>query len=144
MSLSKGTIGLYLAIKKPDDRSSMEDALVLDGIDVSSFQSAEDLWSAFQERPVRMVITDRKFGTEFDGFSLARRIRKEFSLPYVFVVVLGSGSRMADIEAALASGADDYLIKPYNPAQIRSRVLIGLRWLRYIDSLFKKDMATKG
>jgi DNA-binding response OmpR family regulator len=57
----------------------------------------------------------------------------------VFVVILGAGSRVTDIEESLASGADDYLIKPYNPAQIRSRVLIGIRWLRYIDSLFKKD-----
>jgi DNA-binding response OmpR family regulator len=139
MSVSKATIGIYVAIKKPNDRSSIEDALVLDGINVSTFASAEELWNAFQQRPVRMVLSDRRFGTEFDGFSLARRIRKSFSLPHVFVVILGAGSRVTDIEESLASGADDYLIKPYNPAQIRSRVLIGIRWLRYIDSLFKKD-----
>jgi hypothetical protein len=30
---------------------------------------------------------------------------------------------------------DDYLVYPHNSFQIRSRVLVGLRWLTYIDSI---------
>jgi hypothetical protein len=30
---------------------------------------------------------------------------------------------------------DDYLLKPFNPIQLRSRALVGLRWLSYLDSL---------
>jgi DNA-binding response OmpR family regulator len=56
-------------------------------------------------------------------------------LPYVFVVALSAMSRIREIEDAQAAGADDYLIKPYNPFQIRTRVMVGLRWLAYIDSI---------
>lgn len=119
----------------------MEDALVLDGLDVSTFSSAEELWERFQERQARMIITDRRFGTDFDGLKLARQIRKKFQLPYVFIVILSTGTRLEDIENGLGSGVDDYLAKPHNPVQIRTRVMVGMRWLRYIDSLFVKDMA---
>jgi hypothetical protein len=36
----------------------------------------------------------------------------------------------------LAAGVDDYLAKPLTPLQARTRVLVGKRWLAYIDSLF--------
>ena len=42
---------------------------------------------------------------------------------------------MTLIEEALDAGANDYSIKPVNSLQIRTRVLVGMRWLAYIDSI---------
>lgn len=128
---------LYIAIRKSEDRSRMEDLLVLDGFDVSVFASAAALWEAFQHKPARFVITDRRFGDEFNGIDLVRRIRQEYPLPYVYVVVLSFMNRLNEIKEGLGAGVDDYLIKPYNQFQARSRVLVGMRWLAYIDSLFE-------
>ncbi|HNQ91039.1 MAG TPA: response regulator [Verrucomicrobiota bacterium] len=128
-------VSLYLAIRKEGERSATEDSLVLDGFDPSSFSSAAALWARFQERPARMVITDRRFGDDFTGIDLTRAIRTKFALPYVFVVVMSSLSRLNEIEEGLAAGVDDYLIKPHNRFQLRSRIAVGLRWLTYIDSL---------
>jgi DNA-binding response OmpR family regulator len=44
-------------------------------------------------------------------------------------------NRLHDIKDGLTVGVDDYLLKPHNPFQLRSRILVGLRWLNYIDSL---------
>lgn len=134
MSLFK-PVPLYLAIRKAPDRSAIEDSLVLDGFDPATFGSAAALWTKFQEQPARMVITDRRFGDDFSGVDLARAIRAKFPLPYVYVVVLSTLSRLSDIEDGLAAGVDDYLIKPHNRFQLRSRISVGLRWLSYIDSL---------
>jgi DNA-binding NtrC family response regulator len=76
---SLANTNIYLAIRNTEDRSQIEDHLVLDGADVSSFASARELWSRFQTRPVRFVITDRRFGADFDGMELVRRIRKKLS-----------------------------------------------------------------
>ena len=46
-------------------------------------------------------------------------------------------SRLQEIKEGLAAGVDEYLIKPPNPLQLRSRVLVGLRWLQYIDLLYE-------
>ena len=130
-------LSLYIAIRKREDRLRMEDLLVLDGFDVSVFANAAAWWEAFQRKPARFVITDRRFGEEFDGIDLVRRIRQDYPLPYVYVVVLSVMNRLNEIKEGLGAGVDDYLIKPYNQFQARSRVLVGMRWLTYIDSLFE-------
>jgi hypothetical protein len=47
-------------------------------------------------------------------------------------------NNLKQIKEALAVGADDYLVRPHNPFQLRSRALVGMRWLNYIDSLYEK------
>lgn len=129
------TISIYLAIQKEADRSHIEDQLVLDGADVSCFASARDLWRYFQSRPVRFVISDRHFGDDSNGLELVQKIRKDFPNPYVYVLIRSAMSQLEDIREGLNLGVDDYLIFPHNPFQIRSRVLVGMRWLTYIDSI---------
>jgi DNA-binding response OmpR family regulator len=136
---SLATTNIYLAIRKEDDRSHIEDQLVLDGADVSSFRSAAELWERFQARPARLVITDRRFGDELDGLNLVRKIRKHYQLPYIYVMMRSVGSQLEDIRAGLAAGVDDYLVKPHNQFQIRSRALVAMRWLTYIDSITWKQ-----
>jgi DNA-binding response OmpR family regulator len=129
------TTNIYLAIRRSDERSKIEDRLEIDGMDVSSFASAQDLWEHFQTYPVRFVITDRLFGTDFDGMELVREIRKNYHLPYVYVIMRSRLCQLKEIKEGLELGVDDYLIFPHNPFQIRSRVLVGMRWITYIDSI---------
>ena len=129
---------LYLAVKGRDDRSKMEDTLVLDGFNVHTFGTAEDLWTAFQQNPARMVITERRFGDGLTGLDLVIKIRKYHLTPYVYAVVLSTMNNLNQIKEALAVGVDDYLVRPHNPFQLRSRALVGMRWLNYIDSLFER------
>ena len=89
----------------------------------------------FQEHPVRFIITDRRFGSSFDGLTLARNIRKSFSLPYIYILMRSTMEQTKEIQVGLSAGVDDYLIKSPTPLQIRSRVLVGMRWLTYIDSV---------
>ncbi len=135
LKLLKRDIHIYSAIRNREDRSRTEDLLVLDGFDVSSFSSASDLWEHFQIRRARFVITDRRFGEEMSGLDLARHLRKHFVLPYVYVLMFSQMNTLSEIEEALLAGVDDYIIKPPNRFQIRSRVLVGLRWLSYVDSI---------
>lgn len=129
------TTKIYLAIQKDAHRSHIEDQLVLDGTSVSCFASASELWQHFQVRPVRFVITDRRFAEDFDGMELVRKIRKDYPRPYVYVMMRSAMGQIAEIKEGLNLGVDDYLIIPHNPFQIRSRVLVGMRWITYIDSI---------
>jgi DNA-binding response OmpR family regulator len=132
---------IYLALRTEKDRSSIEDSLVLDDFNVTSFRSAEELWEAFQARPARFVITERRFPGTFAGLELTQNIRHHHYLPYVYVLMLSVLSRFAEIQEGLIAGVDDYLIKPLNPTQIRARVLVGMRWLTYIDSVTAAKVA---
>jgi DNA-binding response OmpR family regulator len=115
----------------------LEDQLVLDGFNVTTVSTATAAWEAFQERPGRLIITDRRFDDGFSGLDLAREVRQHFMLPYVYIVMLSVMNRLKEIKEGLAVGVDDYLIKPHHPFQLRSRILVGMRWLNYIDSLYE-------
>jgi DNA-binding response OmpR family regulator len=123
------TTNIYLAVRDADEQSHIEDQLVLDGADVSTFDSAEQLWERFQQRPARLVITDRRFNEGMDGLELVAGIRKHFQLPYIYVMMRSVRSELEEVREGLAAGVDDYLIKPHNPFQIRSRVMVAMRWL---------------
>jgi DNA-binding response OmpR family regulator len=129
------TTNIYVAIRNSDERSHIEDQLVLDGANVSCFASAQELWQQFQTRPVRFILTDRLFGVEFDGMELVRQIRKSYQLPYVYVLMRSRLGQIQEIKEGLEAGVDDYLIFPHNNFQIRSRVMVGMRWITYIDSI---------
>jgi len=135
-------IRIYIAAKRPDDRAHLADSMVMDGFNVTPFANAGDLWSAFQMRPARIVITERRFEFGLSGLDLVGRIRQLQPWPYVYAVVMSSMNRMEEIEQGLEAGVDDYLLKPFNPVQLRARALVGLRWLCYLDSLQENQAAT--
>lgn len=131
------SLKLYLAVKRREARSSMEDTLVLDGFNIRTFATASELWEAFQQTPARIVISERRFADGFTGLNLVSNIRKYHPTPYAYTVVLSTMAKLNEMKEALAVGADDYLVLPHNPFQLRSRALVGMRWLNYIDSLFE-------
>jgi len=133
---SLAPVRIYIAIRRPEDRSHIEDELVLDGSSVSCFASANELWDHFRRRPCRFVITDRRFGDDgFDGVELLRCIRQHYPIPYVYVLMRSVTPEIKDLKHGLELGVDDYLVLPHNPFEIRARVLVGMRWLTYIDSI---------
>jgi two-component system cell cycle response regulator len=72
---------------------------------------------------------------ELDGPQVCREIRKKRQEPYVHIVLLTSKESKTDIVEGLESGADDYLIKPFDPAELTARLRTGLRILQLEDKL---------
>lgn len=63
-----------------------------------------------------------------DGFEAARRIRAAQSDTYI--IMLTGLNDEADVVAGLGAGADDYLLKPFRPRELRARVDAVLRRTR--------------
>lgn len=57
--------------------------------------------------------------TDIDGLEVARRIRR-FSDCYI--VMLTAQGEEADLLFGLESGADDYIVKPFRPRELRARI----------------------
>ena len=134
-------IQIYIAAKRQDDRSHLVDSMIMDGFNVTAFPSANDLWQHFQLRPARIVMTERRFEYGLSGLDVVAQIRRLHPWPYVYVIVTSSLNRMEEIEQGLEAGVDDYLLKPFNPIQLRARALVALRWLSYLDSLLQDQAA---
>src|SRR5438552_17689235 len=61
---------------------------------------------------------------ELDGMSVARRVREESDVP---ILMLSARGAVADRIQGIAEGADDYLPKPFSPAELVVRVKAILR-----------------
>lgn len=77
-------------------------------------------------QPVDLVVLDLML-PDGSGFDLIRRWRAEATSRPMPIIVLSSRDAEADRVAALESGADDYVTKPFSPREIVARVRAVLR-----------------
>ncbi len=80
---------------------------------------------------------------ELDGSEVCREIRRQQDGPYIYILLLTSRQSTADIVAGLEAGADDYLTKPFNPAELNARLLTGQRILRLEEELVRAREAMR-
>lgn len=64
-----------------------------------------------------------------DGLEVCRNVRQRENAPYIYLILLTSKDRREDIVAGLGAGADDYLIKPFDPHELQARLRAGQRIL---------------
>lgn len=65
-----------------------------------------------------------------DGLDVCRRIRGLIYQPYIYVILLTAETDKSAIATGLDAGADDYMIKPYDPDELRARLKVGQRVLK--------------
>jgi len=103
------------------------------------FQAVGDgleAWKILQEPGApRLVLLDWML-PGMDGIDLCRKIRQiAADGTYFYTVMLTAKDRKQDLLTAMAAGADDYLAKPVDPAELKARVLVGKRILGLQESL---------
>lgn len=72
---------------------------------------------------------------ELDGPGVCREIRSCRDQSYIYMILLTSRESKEDVVAGLESGADDYLIKPFNADELKARLRTGERVLHLEDRL---------
>jgi len=70
-----------------------------------------------------------------DGLDLCRRIRYAPARAHMYVIRLTGRDDPRDVVAGLEAGADDYIVKPFDPDELRARVQVGLRVLALQEKL---------
>jgi phosphoserine phosphatase RsbU/P len=66
---------------------------------------------------------------EMDGPDVCRRVRQELPLANMYLLLVTARESRGDVVAGLDAGADDYIIKPFDPEELRARVAVGARVL---------------
>ncbi len=64
-----------------------------------------------------------------EGPEICRRMRALSERPYVYILLVTGRSQRGDLLRGLESGADDYLTKPFDSEELRTRLLVGQRIL---------------
>jgi two-component system, cell cycle response regulator len=103
-------------------------------INVTSVENGKKALELFKKQFFPIILSDWMM-PEMDGLELCRTIRSINSIGYVFIILLTARNSKEDIIAGLEAGADDYLAKPFNPAELHARIKTGMRILDLERSL---------
>ena len=85
-------------------------------IEASSGEEALSLCKS--EKPDLIVLDIMLPG--IDGYEVCKEIRKDF--PEIFIIMLTAKGQDMDKIIGLDLGADDYMVKPFNPMELVSRI----------------------
>ncbi len=104
-------------------RLALEALLFENGFDPVLLKGSHDFHALGPTPEIDLALIDLKLMGE-SGLSLAIDIRKRFDLP--IVMLTGVGDEVDKI-VGLETGADDYLMKPFNPRELVARIRAVLR-----------------
>ena len=89
---------------------------------ITAVDGVTGLTTAREENP-ELVILDLGL-PDLDGAEIARRVRKTSDIPIIILTAMDAISTKVGL---LEGGADDYLTKPFEPAELVARVKVQLR-----------------
>ena len=106
------------------DESSIRGFIVINlrraGYEVVEAETGEEALQKLHEHPdTRVCLLDIML-PGIDGFEVCRRIR--MANPQIGIIMLSARSQEMDKVTGLMTGADDYVTKPFSPAELIARV----------------------
>jgi len=112
-----------------EDEASIADVVKLylerAGFSVQTASDGKQAMNIFDRQTVDFVILDLML-PEVDGLSLTRWLRDRSNVP---IIMLTARREEIDRIAGLEMGADDYVVKPFSPQELVSRVRAVMRRL---------------
>ena len=108
-----------------DDDGDIRDLVVFKltqaGYDVEAVQDGAAALQAIEASPPRLAILDVMM-PGLSGIDVLRKVRADERLKDLEVILLTAKSRDIDVDAGFATGASDYVIKPFSPRELLHRV----------------------
>jgi len=105
-------------------------------LDFVVMDDGADAWKAIQCPDAPSVVLLDWVLPGLDGIELCKRIRAlGANGTYVYLVMLTSRDKKQDLLTAMAAGADDYIVKPVDPSELKARILVAKRIVDLQQSL---------
>lgn len=137
MELEK-TARILVVDDHPDNIELLKARLEARGYEIDTAEDGEEALRKVFERPPHLVLLDVMM-PKMDGFEVVRRIKANTDLPFVPVIMQTALDSTQDIVEGLNAGADDYITKPLNFAELEARVKSLLRIKALQESLEERE-----
>jgi two-component system, OmpR family, response regulator len=113
----------FIVDDEPDICNLILDAMKPFGMSGKAFNTGGDLLTAIQLETPDVCLIDLGL-PDMEGMSLINEVRKSSSVP---IIVLSARSHSSDRVMGLELGADDYVVKPFDPREVIARIRSILR-----------------
>jgi CheY-like chemotaxis protein len=97
------------------------------GHEVQVTVDGDGAWEAIQQKDAPPLAILDWMMPGVDGVEICRRVRaRESALP-LYIILLTARTASDDVVQGLNAGADDYVTKPFNAAELQARLSVGIR-----------------
>jgi diguanylate cyclase (GGDEF)-like protein len=112
------------------------------GFDFTCAKDGKAAWKLLtQEDAPRLALLDWVL-PEIDGVELCRRLRsRPADDPYTYTILLTAKNRKQEMLEAMDAGTDDFLVKPFDPLELKARLLVGQRIVELQQRLVSANCA---
>ncbi|MFL5804424.1 MAG: response regulator [Roseiflexaceae bacterium] len=117
---------VLIADDDPSIRQLLEATLRNDGYDVISASNGHELVRLAQERAPGLILVDLVM-PQMDGYEAIRQMRNDTRTAHIPMLILTARSHTGDVVIGFETGADDYIAKPFDIAELLARVKSHLR-----------------
>jgi len=134
---------VLLADDSPVFRNMLQKMLLEWGCDVITVTDGQQAWDILrQENGPRMALLDWMM-PGMEGAEVCRQVRANIHDRYVYIVLLSVRSDLEDVVEGIESGADDYIVKPFQVDELRARLRAGRRVLDLQEQLVEAREALR-
>ncbi|MCF7934765.1 MAG: diguanylate cyclase [Synergistales bacterium] len=113
-------------------RLMLERLLRKEGYEIASAVDGEEAWEVMSSPSAPPIAILDWVMPGIDGLEVCRRVRASERAdqvhPYI-IIVTGQGTR-EDVVTGIGAGADDYILKPYEPGELKIRLQVGTRTVK--------------
>ena len=95
-------------------------------MEAKGFSTPSEFWEAISEKVPSLVLLDIMLPEE-DGFSILEKLRAAPATKRLPIIMLTARGEEIDRILGLEMGADDYIVKPFSPREVVSRIKAVLR-----------------
>ena len=125
--------GVILAVDDmPENRELISRLLSRAGHTVISAVSGEEALELLETRGVDVVLLDLMM-PGIGGAEVLKQMKEHADLRATPVIMISGRQDMDQIIACIQAGADDYLLKPFNPVLLQARISAGIERKRWHD-----------
>ncbi|MGE5193166.1 MAG: ATP-binding protein, partial [Deltaproteobacteria bacterium] len=128
---------LLVADDTPEMRGLIAEILA-DHYRITTVCDGAEAWEAARRDPPDLIISDVMM-PRVDGYELCRRIKEDPATAAIPFVMLTAKADLTMKIEGLNRGADDYLMKPFSPEELRARMRSLLRVRRLHNELEKRN-----
>ncbi|GAA2579302.1 hypothetical protein GCM10010399_06320 [Dactylosporangium fulvum] len=113
------------AILVADDDMDIRDLVAFkleqSGYDVVAVDNGLAALTAAAENPPDLVVLDVMM-PGMSGIDVCRQLRQDHATKGLPIILLTARAQEGDVEVGFGAGADDYIVKPFSPRELVSRV----------------------
>ena len=119
-------IKILIADDDPDIRDILKLTLLEEGYEITEAQDGEEALKIIRSKPLDLVLLDYKM-PKMDGRQLCHLIKKDLLLQHLPIIMVTGKGEVSDKIEGIDSGADDYIVKPFEPKELLARMRMVLR-----------------